>query len=68
MKISVASVGIPQDTDVIVNLFGGIEIITEQGKLVEAEMKSAVCSKLFVFMMFSRNRATQTRGLCDTRL
>lgn len=66
MKTSVASVGISEDTDVIVNLFGGIEIITKQGKLVEVEMKSAVCSKLFVFMMLNRNRAMPTRVLCDT--
>lgn len=66
MKTSVASVGISEDTDVIVNLFGGIEMITKQGKLVEVEMKSAVCSKLFVFMMLNRNRAMPTRVLCDT--
>lgn len=42
MKINAAASDVRKDADVIVNLFGGIEIMTEQGKLVEAEMKSAV--------------------------
>lgn len=65
MKINAATIETRKDADVIVNLFGGIEIMTEHGKLVEAEMKSAVCSKLFVYLMLHRNRAIQPKTLCD---
>ncbi len=66
MKINAAASDVRKDADVIVNLFGGIEIITERGMLVEAEMKSAVCSKLFVLLMLNRNRYMQPKTLCDT--
>lgn len=63
MKINAATSEVRKDADVVVKLFGGIEIMTEQGKLVEAEMKSAVCSKLFVLLMLNRNKAMQSKSL-----
>ena len=65
MKINAAASDVRKDADVIVNLFGGIEIMTEQGKLVEAEMKSAVCSKIFVLLMLNRQRAMSARELSE---
>ncbi len=65
MKINAAASDVRNDADVVVNLFGGIEIMTEQGKLVEAEMKSAVCSKIFVLLMLNRNRGMTARELSE---
>ncbi len=66
LKLNAASADLRKDADVLVNLFGGIEVMTEQGKLVEAEMNSAVCSKLFVFLMLNRQRAIPASVLCET--
>ncbi len=65
MKINAAASDVRKDADVIVNLFGGIEIMTDQGKLVEAEMKSAVCSKIFVLLMLNRHRGMSSRELSE---
>ncbi len=65
MKINAASADIRKDADVIVNLFGEIEIITEQGRLLEAEMKSATCSKIFVLLMLNRNRGMSAKELSE---
>ncbi len=66
LRINAASADIRRDADVIVNLFGGIEVMTEQGKLVESEMNSAICSKLFVLLMLNKHRAMPSRMICDT--
>ncbi len=66
LKLNAASADMRKDADIIINLFGGIEVMTANGKLVEAEMNSAVCSKLFVFLMLNRNRAIPATTLCDT--
>ncbi len=65
LKINAASADIRKDADVIINLFGGIEIITEQGKLVEAEMKSQTCSKIFALLMLNRHRGMPAKELSD---
>ncbi len=65
MKINAASADMRKDADVIVNLFGGIEIITAQGKLVEAEMKSQTCSKIFALLMLNRHRGMPAKELSD---
>ena len=38
MKMSVAPKMIQTDNEVIINLFGGLEIYTSKGKLTEAEV------------------------------
>ncbi len=76
MKINAAASDVRKDADVIVNLFGGIEIMTEQGKLVEAEMKSNTCSKIFALLMpilyschpRSRNRLEKSGFKLDPRV
>lgn len=65
LKINAASADIRKDADVIINLFGGIEIINEQGKLVEAEMKSHTCSKIFALLMLNRHRGMPAKELSD---
>ncbi len=66
LKVDAAPADVLRDSDFIINLFGGIEIMTAKGKLTEAEMNSAVCSKLFVFFMLNRNRSIPASTLCDT--
>lgn len=65
LKINAAAANIRKDADVIVNLFGGIEIMTAQGKLVEAEMKSNTCSKIFVLLMLNRHHGMSARELSE---
>lgn len=65
LRINAASAEIRKDADVIINLFGGIEIITEQGKLVEAEMKSATCNRIFVLLMLHRHRGMTAKELSN---
>lgn len=65
MKINAAASDVRKDADFIINLFGGIEIMTEQGKLVEAEMKSNTCSKIFVLLMLNRHRGMSARELSE---
>lgn len=65
LKINAAAADVRKDADVIVNLFGGIEIMTEKGKLVEAEMKSLICSKIFVLLMLNRHRGMSARELSE---
>ncbi len=65
LKLNAASADIRKDADVIINLFGGIEIITEQGKLTEAEMKSHTCSKIFTLLMLNRHRGMPAKELSD---
>ncbi len=65
LKINAAASDVRKDADFIINLFGGIEIMTEQGKLVEAEMKSLTCSKIFVLLMLNRHRGMSARELSE---
>ncbi len=65
LKINAASADIRKDADVIVNMFGGLEILSEQGKLTESEMKSAICSKIFVLLMLNRHRGMSAKALSE---
>lgn len=65
MKINASFADIKDNADVVVNLFGGLEIITEQGKLSEAEMKSPLCSKIFVLLMLNRHRGMSAKELSE---
>ncbi len=66
LKVDAAPADVLKDCDFIINLFGGIEIMTDKGKLTEAEMNSAVCSRLFAFLMLNRDRVVPSSELCDT--
>ncbi len=43
MKVNAATEEMRKDADIIINLFGGIEVMTDKGRVAEAEMNSAVC-------------------------
>lgn len=50
---------------VIVNLFSGLSICAERGKLTEAEIKSPLCCKIFVLLLMNRKRGMSARELSD---
>lgn len=50
---------------VIINLFGGLSICAERGKLTEAEIKSPLCCKIFVLLLMNRKRGMSARELSD---
>lgn len=65
MKMSVAPKMIQTDMEVIINLFGGLEIYTSKGKLTEAEFKSPLCCKVLLLLMMNRNRGVSARELSE---
>ena len=65
MKMSVAPKMIQTDNEVIINLFGGLEIYTSKGKLTEAEFKSPLCCKVLLLLMMNRNRGVSARELSE---
>ncbi len=65
MKLMAAQESANEDIDITVNLFGALEIITEQCKLTEAEIKSPLCSRIFVLLMLNRHRHMTSRELSE---
>lgn len=53
------------EKDVTIHLFGGLEIFTSKGKLTEMEMKSPMCCKLVVLLLFNRHRGMTSRELSE---
>lgn len=51
--------------EIVINLFGGLEIITSKGTLSEAEIKSPLACKLLVLLMMNRHRSMTGRELAD---
>ena len=51
--------------EIIINLFGGLEIITKKGTLSEAEIKSPLACKLLVLLLMNRHRAMSGREIAD---
>ena len=45
---------IKNDTDVVINLFGGLQIITSKGVLTEANMKSPKMGRLVVYLLLHK--------------
>ena len=54
MKMSVSPENIEHDTDVIINLFGNLEIYTSGGVLRESDLKSPMCTRLLAYMLLNR--------------
>lgn len=51
--------------EVIINLFGGLSICAERGKLTESEIKSPLCCKIFVLLLMNRRRGMSARELSE---
>lgn len=56
---------IHKDTDVIVNLFGKLEIYTSKGVLTEEEISSPRICRFLVYMLLHGNRAIPARTILD---
>lgn len=65
MKAAVPPEKQSEDADITVNLFGGLEICTNQGKLTEADMKSPLCSKVFVLLLLNCHRGMSAKEISE---
>ena len=54
MKMSISPDRIEHDTDVIIHLFGNLEIYTSSGILREADLKSPLICKLIAYMVLNK--------------
>lgn len=50
-RLTMTSDEIKKDTDVVINLFGGLQIISSKGVLTEANMKSPKMGRLVVYLL-----------------
>lgn len=65
LKMSITLKMIQSDSEVIINLFGGLEIYTSKGRLTESEFKSPLCCKVLLLLMMNRNRGVPARELAE---
>lgn len=56
---------IKKDTDIIINLFGKLEIYTSKGVLTEEELNSPKISRFLVYLLLHKGHATPPRSICD---
>ena len=54
MKLSFSPDRIEHDTDVIIHLFGNLEIYTSSGVLRESDLKSPMCCRLLAYMVVNK--------------
>lgn len=64
-RMKAESENMDTSAEIIINLFGGFEIITNKGTLSEAEIKSPLACKLLVLLMMNRHRSMTGRELAD---
>lgn len=64
-RMKAESENMDTSAEIIINLFGGLEIITNKGTLSEAEIKSPLACKLLVLLMMNRHRSMTGRELAD---
>lgn len=56
---------IKSDTDVIINLFGKLEIYTSKGVLTEEELNSPKISRFLVYLLLHKGHAAPPRSICN---
>ena len=54
-----------EDNDLIVNMFGGLEVWTKRGKLDLGNVASAKCCLLFIYLIFQKDRFVSVRELAE---
>ena len=64
-RMKAESENMDTSAEIVINLFGGLEIITGKGTLSEAEIKSPLACKLLVLLMMNRHRSMTGRELAD---
>lgn len=65
MKLETCTDCMDNSNKVIINLFGGLSICAERGKLTETEIKSPLCCKIFVLLLMNRKRGMSARELSE---
>lgn len=53
------------DWEIVLNFFGGLEVITSMGKMSEEDIKSALCCKLIAYLYLNRKRNVAARDISD---
>lgn len=64
-KQAFSPANIQRDTDVIINLFGELEIYTSQGVLTERDLNSSKLSSLLVYLLLQKGRSVPPRVIAD---
>lgn len=65
LKLSAEPKMIKETAEIVINLFGGLEIYTSKGKLTEMEFKSPLCCKVLLLLMMNRQRGISARELSE---
>lgn len=65
MKMSLSPENIKSDTDVIINLFGNLEIYTSNGVLRESDLKSPKICRLLAYMLLNRKATIPAREIVE---
>lgn len=65
LRLKVSPENIDNDTDIIVNMFGSMEIHTLQGVLKESDIKSQKIVRLIAYMIINRNRSIPPREIAE---
>lgn len=56
---------IHSNKDVMINLFGNLEIYTSKGTITEEELNSPKISRFLVYLLLHKDRAVAPRTICD---
>lgn len=65
LKMSLSPDNIEKDTDVIINVFGNLEIYTSGGVLRESDLKSPKICRLLVYMLLNRKVTIPAREIAE---
>ena len=65
LRMKISPENIDNDTDIIVNLLGSMEIHTLQGVLKESDIKSQKIVRLIAYMILNRNRSIPPREIAE---
>lgn len=65
MKTDACTECVDSGNEIRINLFGGLSICAERGKLTEAEIKSPLCCKILVLLLLNRKRGMGSKELSD---
>lgn len=65
IKLTHSPDNIEHDTDIIINLFGNLEIYTSSGVLRESDLKSPKITRLLAFMLLNRKTTIPPRELAE---
>lgn len=65
MKMSISPDNIKRDTDIIINLFGNLEIYTANGVLRESDLKSPKICRLLAYIVLNRKVTVPAREIAE---